>query len=666
VVVVVDEEQSLSDNEWLARQFESLTSELQLLTPSQWAEKHRYLQAGSSPLPGGYRFKVTPYLKEIVDCLSPDSPVRELAFMKGTQIGATSGVLENGLAYWIAHVSTAPMMFVTADAEMAKARLTGSIIPMLQVSGLAHLLRSADEGNKRKSGKTDEKLEWEGGGCLVPFGAKSPNKMRMFPIRVMLRDEVDGWPLVVGKDGDPIKLTASRTDAYHETRKILDISTPTIKGLSKIAHRFALGDQRRYFVCCLKCGFPQWLRWKRDADDGSISGIWWDTEGGKLIPDSVRYLCSNCQHGHTNDDKTRLFDPSHGAEWRPTANPSAPWFRSYHLSALYSPVGMQSWGACVEKWFEAWDVERNRVRDPAVLQVFYNNVLGDVFEVRGEKLRFENVSPHRRTSWDGYVFGTIPNKHTVEHCGSPVLVLTCAVDVHKSNLAVAVFGWCRDRRAVLISYDRFVGDSENLDDPGTWGALRELMNKDFVADDGKRYRIALTLIDSGYRADDVYQFCTSADGCYPIKGQEESPKSAKFREFSQFKTPLGTLAYGVTVNHYKDRWSALLRRGWSGQGMQPEGYFNAPMDVEDDQLKELTVETKREKVDKLTGKRLGIEWHRPSGANNELWDLLIYNNAALELLAWDLFFNLSGRDAVVWPEFYDDLAAGRFFEVPTP
>jgi phage terminase large subunit GpA-like protein len=121
-------------------------------------------------------------------------------------------------------------MMVTADADLANLRLSTNIIPMIQSSGLEHLIRSSDEGNTRKTGKTDKKLEWIGGGYLVPFGAQNANKLRSLSIQFLLRDEIDGWPDIVGKDGDPIKLSADRTAGYEETRKILDLSTPAIKG----------------------------------------------------------------------------------------------------------------------------------------------------------------------------------------------------------------------------------------------------------------------------------------------------------------------------------------------------------------------------------------------------------------------------------------------------
>lgn len=650
---------------WLLEQIAGLTTSIEIVTPSQWAEKNRYLPASVTALPGHYRFDVAPYLREIVDCLSVDSPVREVAVMKGAQVCATVGLLENCVGYVMAHVKNAPMMMITADAELAKLRMESNITPMIQESGLGHLIVSADKLNTRKSGKTDKKIEWLGGGYLIPFGAINANKLRSVSIQYMLRDEIDGWPDVVGKDGDPVKLSASRCNSYEASRKILDISTPLLRGTSKIEKRFRLGDQRRYFVCCLKCNYPQVLRWNRVGDDGVVSGIVWEHEDGRLVPDSVAYLCESCQHPHYNNDKTRLLSPVNGAEWRPTATPSDPHVRSYHIPALMSPVGMQTWDSCVKLWLEAWDVVRGRPRDMASLQVFYNNVLGETFEVRGDKVPFERVSAHRRHC---YRMGEVPNKFAAEHCGSPVLVVVCTVDVHKENLAVAVWGWCRDRRVVLVEYERFgldaerPGETENLDDPHTWGRLRRLIEqKEYVADDGKRYRIALTLIDSGYVADVVYRFCSEYQaGVYPVKGRD-TPNSGQHKEFAPFQTPMGTSAYGIFVDVYKDRWAASLRRDWDGVNLQPEGHFNAPTDVTDKQLAELTKETKVARIDKETGLRLGFEWRRVSGADNELWDCLVYANAALDLIAWDTCRNQFGQDYVTWSAFYDYLARGAYF-----
>jgi phage terminase large subunit GpA-like protein len=640
---------------WLWGQFDALPETHQHVRPSAWAEERRYLPPSVTSLAGHYSFEVAPYLREILDCLGVDSPVREVVVMKGAQIGATVGILENAIGYFIDHVKSAPCMMVTADAELAKLRLESNIVPMLKFSNLDHLIRSSDEVNTRKTGRTDKKIEWVGGGYLIPFGAQNANKLRSISIRMLLRDEIDGWPDVVGKDGDPVKLSFDRTMGFETSRKVLDISTPLLSGQSKIAKRFEQGDQRYYFVRCLKCNAAQTLRWRRVDGDGIISGLVWETDGGRIVPGTVRYVCEECHHPHRNEDKVRLLSPDHGAEWRPTAIPIHQDLRSYHLSALYSPVGMQSWETCAQKWIECWDVERNQPRDMRSLQVFYNNVLGMPFEQRGERVRIEAVNAHRR-AW--YKLGEIPNKKCVEVCGGPVLVLVCAVDVHGDNLAVSVIGWCRDRRAVLIDYWRFVGDTEQLEDEPTWGRLRKLIEShEYRSDDGRSYGITLTMIDSGYRTDTVYQFCADYEGgVFPVKGREVSPKHQRDTEFAEFTTPTGQRAYGITVDFYKDRWSAALRRDWDGQELQPTGHFNAPEDATDKQLRELTVEVKSARVN-AQGERIGWSWHRPSGAANELWDLLVYSNAALDLMAWDYCINELEGDAVAWPAFWDRMLA---------
>jgi len=646
--------------EWLARQFDELTVRMDVVLPSAWAEQKRYLPPSVSALPGPYSFEIAPFIREILDCLSDDSPVRELAIMKGVQICFTTGVLENSLGYYIEHVKTAPMMLITADSDLAQIRMGSYVVPMLQHSGLLDCIKSADETNARKKGKTDKKLEWAGGGFLLPIGARNPAKMRSTSVQVMLCDEVDGWPDTVGKDGDPVGLVRDRTAAYESARKLLFGSTPLVKGQSKIETLFKRGDQRRYFVRCLRCEHPQVLRWNRvDKETGVITGIVWElNDDGNLVPDSVRYLCESCGHPHSDADKPRLCHPDN-AEWRPTAEPALPDVRSYHLSALYSPVGMQSWAACVQKWLEAWDVKRNQPKDIEKLQVFYNNVLGEPFEVRGDEIKFERASAHRRTV---YSYGEVPNAFCEEFCGGPVLLVTCAVDVHKDSLKVANIGWTSYRRAVLLDYWTLEGTTEQLDDPATWGRLREILDElEYVADDGKRYRVELGVVDSGYLTDTVYQFCRDVGPiAMPIKGRGISEKSARVPEFAEFKQKSGLTVYGITVDLYKDRWGAALRRGWDGISLQPEGHFNAPLDITDKQLKELTAEVKRARIEKGTGKRLGFEWYRKSGAANELWDLLVYNNAALDLLAWNTCRQMQ-LDATHWPEFWRVCAEERPF-----
>ncbi len=641
--------------EWLADQIDNLTDEIEHVTPSVFNEQTRYLPDSVTPLPGFMSFDVNPFMREIVDACDPRSPVREVNLKKGVQI-TYSTMLESVLLYYIAHIKTRPCMLISADKELVKGRIENYILPMLAQSDLSHLIKSSDEGNSRKTGKTANHLQWVGGGFLVPGGANNADKMRMWSIMLMLKDEIDAWQDIVGKDGDPDSLTDDRCSAFWEIRKIYRGGTPLIKGSSKINYQYHRGDQRKYHVRCKHCSYPQELRWETtNKETGVIGGFAWDMEEGTLILESVRYRCCHCGKDHFEHDKTILFDPAHGAEWIPTARPVEPGIRSYHLPAFYSPVGFQPWYKCVSAYLKGFDPVERKVRDIGKYQVFYNNVLAEPFEIMGSKIRFTQVSAHRRAV---YRLGQIPNGYAQQYSGSRILFLMCKVDVHKKNLAVSVMGWTRDARSYVIDYWRFEvegneDDCSEISSP-VWGRLRQLIEETtYTADDGQRYRIALTLIDAGYANDTVTQFCSDyAAGVYPILGRDRPGKNQTIKEFSEFTTQAGTVGYKIVVDHYKDRLAPVLRREWSEESGEQKAYhFNAPVDITDKQLKELTVETRRERTDEKGN--VSYFWYRPGNARNELWDLLGYGHAGVEILAWQICIRSFELDTVDWLQFWD-------------
>ena len=125
------------------------------------------------------------------------------------------------------------------------------------------------------------------------------------------------------------------------------------------------------------------------------------------------------------------------------------------------------------------------------------------------------------------------------------------------------------------------------------------------------------------------------------------------KEFAPMKTSLGVQAYLVTVDLYKDRWYGALKRGWNRTETMPRGHFNAPQDITDKQLKELTAETKRLLKDPLTNKIVGVEWHRPHGVANELWDCLVGANAAVDIVAYQLCIEYFDLEVINWGQFWD-------------
>jgi len=139
---------------------------------------------------------------------------------------------------------------------------------------------------------------------------------------VDITDEIDAYPGDVGGEGDPILLAERRSATFRLRRKIFMVSTPTVKGISRVQREFEKSDQRYFFVPCTKCGHYQHLRFTQ---------LRWPE--GK--PEEAKYACESCGHLMHNHEKTSLLSKG---EWRATAE-SVDGTVGYHLSSLYSPVG---------------------------------------------------------------------------------------------------------------------------------------------------------------------------------------------------------------------------------------------------------------------------------------------------------------------------------------
>ena len=96
---------------------QAITPDLFLLV-SEWADRYRLLSPKSAAEPGRWRTGRTPYLKEIMDHLSPASAVQRVVFMKGSQIGGTE--CGNNWIGYVIHMAPGPMMAVAPTVELAK------------------------------------------------------------------------------------------------------------------------------------------------------------------------------------------------------------------------------------------------------------------------------------------------------------------------------------------------------------------------------------------------------------------------------------------------------------------------------------------------------------------------------------------------------------------
>ena len=241
------------------------------------------------------------------------------------------------------------------------------------------------------------------------------------------------------------------------------------------------------------------IRWAHYDEEGKkkIGGMFWTVDDGTLIKDSVYYKCPYCPKEHTEHDKIKLFDPNNGARWIPTAKPFQENVRSYHLPAMYAPIGTRKWWECVSRYLEGYDeVEQKKINDEK-FQAFYNNILGEPYYSEERGVDIEDVLPHRKP----YKRGTIPNDYAKLHSGSEILFLTCTVDIQGDYLAVMVFGWCKGQICYVIDYfNYFIPRNEKTKtdniEASVWEKLRALIIEKTYEIDGKRFFINKTFIDA--------------------------------------------------------------------------------------------------------------------------------------------------------------------------
>jgi hypothetical protein len=109
---------SIVEPEGLSERFGEYLAAPDELQVSQWADAHRVLNSRAAAEPGPYRTARTPYLRALMDDLSPGSPVQRVVFKKAAQVGAS----ESGNCWLGAIVDQAPgpVMIVQPTVELAK------------------------------------------------------------------------------------------------------------------------------------------------------------------------------------------------------------------------------------------------------------------------------------------------------------------------------------------------------------------------------------------------------------------------------------------------------------------------------------------------------------------------------------------------------------------
>jgi phage terminase large subunit GpA-like protein len=468
-----------------------------VLSVWEWANSRRILTEVSSREAGKYRTDRTPYLKEIMDCMSVHDPTTEIVIIKGTQVGGTE--IANNFVGYIIDVAPGPTLYMLPTVELAQEHSKNRIAPMIEKT--PELTKKVSPVRSRDGGNTVLSKQFLGG-ALYLAGSNSGASYRSKSIRYLILDDIDGFVLDVEGEGNPINLAEKRTDTYSSRKKIIKISTPTEKGSSLVAVEYETSDQRGYHVHCPFCDGLQTLEW---GGKGEPFGIKFEVAENQVT--DCWYVCRKCGARIDEHYKTQMLA---GGVWIPKYPERTK--RGYHISGFMSPAGFVSWRQIASEFWKAKDNIQS-------IKVWVNTRKGEVYDEPGIQPEWTEIKARA----EAYEALTVP-------LGG--LLLTAGVDVQDDRLAVVVRAWGLGEESWLVWYGEIYGDtSQDM----VWSQLDQILYRTFDRADGAGLRITSAGVDSGgHRTQEVYNYCrTRTPIVFALKGASIAAKPVIGRPTSQ-------------------------------------------------------------------------------------------------------------------------------------
>ncbi len=547
------------------------------LTISQWADEFRRIPPEASAEPGRWYTSRAPYQHDMLDAICSSERV---VMMTAAQIGKTE-ILLNVIGYFV-DKEPSPILFLQPTLEMGETFSKDRLVPMIRDTPC---LSAQFDIKARTSDNNILYKRFGKGGAITIAGANSPASLASRPIRVLLCDEVDRYPASAGEEGDPLSLAMKRTQNFWN-RKIIWVSTPTMKNISRIEKAYDISTQEEWCVPCPDCGEYTPYLWENISYKGKIEPV------------------MECTHCHKEFAEREWKRGQSKGKWIAGAESK---IRGFHMNAFASPWA--SWGSLIEQYEEA---EKG---GDDTLKTWYNTVLG---------LPYENLA------------GTIDAgsvESNAEDYGADlpdgVLVLTCGIDVQDDRLELEVVGWGLGKESWGIEYKIFHGD------PGTaeiWNELDEYLQRTWSYADGEAIGISCTCIDSaGHYTDEVYKFVKGkrARNIYAIVGRGRFGMACVSKPSRNNRAKILLFTLGVTT------LKSMLYSRLNAESGQP-GYCHFPKGrgYTGKYFKGLLSE--RMVMRRKNGQEY-ISWEvRNQHVRNEPLDCRVYASGALELINPDL------------------------------
>lgn len=545
------------------------------ITVSQWAEKYRVL-GETSNFKGKWSNAITPYLVGIMDAFN-DPYIQEINLCKATQVGGTEALLN--MLGWCITENPATTMFVYPSDELAKSVSNDRLRPYIEKTKML---------SERYRERASKALELRFDGMTVYLrGSNSPSKLASVPVKYLFFDETDKMEGASKKEASPYKLATERTKTYANSKKIVSVSTPTLKTNYTWTLHMNADEQRRYFMPCPHCGREiafVFVQLKFDKMD--------DVSNLERASTAV-YICQECGGQITDKDKYNMLQRGH---WRSENKKCVgrPRSVSFHINALYSRF--LTWQDIAKEWLDSKD-------DPELRQNFINSWLAEPWEDTKLNTSVELVM-ECQTEVPEFV---VPDW---------AKMLTGGIDVQENCIYWSIRAW----GDFMTSQNICHGQALSLEE------AENIMNLTYRKENGEGYLVSLALIDSGDQTEMVYDFCSkNSEWALPSKGSTTMGSHFRISRVNKADSK----AYGmnlvlIDVGKYKDAIAARMQRK-SGRGA-----WMVHNGCDEEYAKQVTAEHKI--MERKNGKKRMIWTVKTSHADNHYLDTEVYAFAAADIL----------------------------------
>lgn len=565
----------------------------------QWSEEFMVLPK-SAPHPGPFRFERTPYARRIAQVLSPGHPCKRVVAKVASQMFKTQTAIN-----WIGaciHRAPANILALQPTDGLAKrfsARITQAIRNVRVLRECVSAEKSRDKRN------TSSAKDFKGDATLYINTAGAAANLAEITVRYLFIDEVDRLPPLI--EGDSVAIAEARATQHERDCKFYEVSSPTIRGQSRIDELFDMGTREVYMVPCPHCGHHQELllanfKFERDPDTGYMDKAWFVCpENGCIIEERYKStMFADAEMGGT-------------AHWHAMSQGDGETI-SVTMSAFYMPIGAIGWLSLAREYARALKaLERG---DHTLMLAFHNTRLGMSYDnslsattAQALKDRAEPYPPR-----------VIPDAG---------LVLTASVDKQDDRLEVQIEAFGPGMERWVIDHIVIPGrTSVPHDQPGSvWAQLDEIRRTPILHASGALIYLSIYGVDSGDDSQTVYNYGMprKALACHILKGANRpnrpiisSAPSLQDVDWNGKKVSNGAELWTIGTDTAKE-WIFSRIDLTEGPGAL-HFHDQLPMEWFEQLLSERKVIVYR------SGQAV-VKWLKPNGVRNEILDLSVYNLA---------------------------------------